>query len=111
MGGHYDKDIFKQLTELMERCESMDKKISGMKAEHKIEVGKLNDRIDTLEKENDALKRENTILKNDNERMKRILNNDSSNTSLPPSSDQKGKRANEYNSRPKSRLYARMQHL
>lgn len=26
MGGHYDKDIFKQLTELMERCESMDKK-------------------------------------------------------------------------------------
>lgn len=102
MGGHYDKDIFKQLTELMERCESMDKKISGMKAEHKIEVGKLNDRIDTLEKENDTLKRENTILKNDNERMKRILNNNSSNTSLPPSTDQKGKKANEYNSRPKT---------
>ena len=34
---------------------------------------------------------ENQILRDDNERMKRILNNDSSNSSLPPSTDGNGK--------------------
>ena len=39
-----------------------------------------------------------TRLKNDNERLRRIINNDSTNSSLPPSTDKKpSKAANEYN--------------
>jgi len=102
MSGHYDKDIFKQLQEFMERSDRIDKEIHGIKVEHKTVVGKLNDRIDFLEKENVGLRKENKCLKDDNERMKRIINNDSSNSSLPPSTDQKGKEANTFNSRQKS---------
>lgn len=95
MGSNYSRDIFKQLQEVIERMEKLEK-------EHKIEAAKLNERIVILEKENEDLHVENEKLRSDNERMKRILNNDSSNSSLPPSSDQKGKKANEYNSREKS---------
>lgn len=43
---------------------------------------------------------ENTRLKDDNERLRRIINNDSTNSSLPPSSDEKpGKATNEFNHR------------
>ncbi len=68
----------------------------------KTEVSKLKDRINYLEKENDGLRQQVHCLTDDNERMKRIINNDSSNSSLPPSTNQKGKGANSYNSREKS---------
>ena len=46
---------------------------------------------------------ENQLLKDDNARLKSIINNDSSNTSLPPSTDQKGTRpANTFNGRKKT---------
>lgn len=48
--------------------------------------------------ENATLRQENHLLRDDNERMKRILNNDSSNSGTPPSSDQPGKAPNSYNS-------------
>ena len=48
------------------------------------------------------LEKENHQLKEENERLKRILGNNSSNSSLPPSTDQKGKPANTYNSRGKN---------
>lgn len=117
MGGHYEKDLFRQLQEVLERCGTLENKleetkveerikttaqINILKAKHKTEVKRLNERIDLLEKENDGLKKENQLLKDDNERMKSIINNDSSNTSLPPSSDKKGKSANTYNSREKT---------
>ena len=60
------------------------------------------ERLARLEKENQQLKAENHQLKAENERLKRILGNDSSNSSLPPSTDQKGKPANTYNDRRKS---------
>ena len=45
-----------------------------------------------------------THIKNDNERLRRIINNDSTNSSLPPSTDKKPtKAANEYNHRTKSK--------
>lgn len=95
MGGNYEKSIYNQLMEVMERLESVE-------SSSRKEIYILHDRIDTLEKENESLKKENQLLKDDNERLKSILNNDSSNTSLPPSTDQKGKAANRYNSREKS---------
>lgn len=117
MGGHYEKDIFRQLQEVLERCDKLEHKvektkveeraktstqINTLKVEHRAEVKGLSERIESLEKENSGLKKENQLLKDDNERMKHILNNDSSNTSLPPSTDQKGKSANTYNSRKKT---------
>ncbi len=102
MGGHYDKDIFKQLQEVLERSDRIENDMKSMKVEHKVEVEKLNDRIDLLEKENGGLIQQVHCLSDDNERMKRIINNDSSNSSLPPSTDQKGKGANTYNDRKKS---------
>lgn len=78
-------------------------RLDSVENNYKRDVTVLNDRIDELSKENDSLKKENKILKEDNARLKSILNNDSSNTSLPPSSDNKnGKPANTYNGRKKT---------
>ena len=112
---NYSKDMFKQLIEIMERCDKLDNKIADIREEHKKEITKikeehkkevkvLNERINILTKENKELREENKILKADNTRMKSILSNNSSNTSLPPSKDQKGKKksVNEYNGRKKS---------
>lgn len=80
------------------------KTVENTKLEHKIEIDHLNDKIDSLEKENAALKIENTKLKDDNERLRRIINNDSTNSSLPPSSDEKpAKATNEFNHRNKTK--------
>lgn len=51
----------------------------------------LHEEVSSLKQKNAALtekcaklENENTLLRNDNERMKRMLNNDSSNSSIPP---------------------------
>lgn len=96
MGGNYERGLYNQLMEVMERLDTVEK-------ESQKEIQKLNDEISTLKKENQQLKEENRLLRDDNARMKSILNNDSSNTSQPPSTDQKGgKPANTYNSREKT---------
>ena len=91
MGGHYEKDMYKQFCEMAERLDSLEK---GSKQDRKEikrlnkELGRVNKRNTILEKkldsqgqelaevraENKALKKENKILREDNERMKRILN-------------------------------------
>ena len=96
MGGNYERGLYNQLMEVMERLDTVEK-------ESKKEIRKLNDEIFSLKEENQHLKEENRLLRDDNARMKSILNNDSSNTSQPPSTDQKGgKPANTYNSREKT---------
>lgn len=92
----YGSGMYQQLMEIMGRLETVEK-------DSKAKIDTLNDRIDTLEKENFVLKEENQLLKEDNARLKSIINNDSSNTSLPPSTDQKGgKPANTFNGREKT---------
>lgn len=116
MGGNYQKDLYKQLMEVMSRVDSLE---SGQKQDKK-EIKSLTDEVTGLRRENAALReevsslkqenaaltekcvkleKENTLLRNDNERMKRILNNDSSNSSNPPSKDEATKPANMYNGR------------
>lgn len=97
MGGNYEKGIYNQLMEVMARLDVVENELHTEKWEHKEDVGRLNAKIDSLT-------HENQLLRDDNARLKSILNNDSSNTSLPPSTDQKGgKPANAYNGREKSR--------
>lgn len=76
MGGNYAKSIYSQLIEVIERLDSVEKSSNK-------EIGILNDKIENLEKENTVLKHENQLLKDDNKRLKRIIHNDSSNSSLP----------------------------
>lgn len=123
MGGNYENDVWKQLQEMIARCDNLDKKlddtkkdckkeISEVKAEAaverkrlKTEIKDLKGTVSKLEKENSELKRENVELKNENSKLRSQLNNDSHNSSLPPSTDKDGKginRANTYNSRKKS---------
>lgn len=96
MGGNYEKSIYNQLMDVMARLDAVE-------AKNNREISRLNGEIKDLKKENRELKEENQRLKDDNARLKSIINNDSSNSSLPPSTDQKGgKPANTYNGRTKS---------
>lgn len=93
---NYENGMFNQLQEIMNRFDSMERELRVEKKEHKEDVERLNAKIDVLTQEN-------TLLRNDNARLRSIINNDSSNSSLPPSSDQKGgKPANTFNGRTKT---------
>lgn len=92
----YNYGIYQQLQEIMGRLDSVEK-------EHKQEVTQLKEEISGLKQENKLLRDENKLLRDDNARLRSIINNDSSNTSLPPSTDQKGgKAANTFNGRKKT---------
>lgn len=96
MAGNYQKGMYNQLMEVMARLDAMESELHAEKIEHKEDVDRLNAKIDSLTQENQ-------LLKDDNARLKSIINNDSSNTSLPPSTDQKGgKPVNTYNGRQKT---------
>lgn len=96
MAGNYEKSMYNQLMEVMARLDAVEKDLHVEKIEHKEDVDRLNTKIDNLTQENN-------LLRDDNARLKSIINNDSSNTSLPPSTDEKGGRpANTFNGREKS---------
>ena len=117
MGGHYEKGLYDQLMDVMAKLDTLEtehkkdrKEIETLTAEVtslRKENRSLRDKVSRLQEENAALnekcghlEKECSLLLDDNERMKSILNNDSSNTSNPPSTDQKGgKPANTYNGR------------
>jgi transposase len=96
MAGNYEKGMYNQLMEVMARLETVE-------CESRHEIFRLNNEISDLKEEIVQLREENQLLRDDNARLKSIINNDSSNTSLPPSTDQKGgKPANAFNGRQKT---------
>ena len=96
MSANYEKGMYNQLMEVMARLDAVEKDLHVEKIEHKEDVDRLNSKIDNLSQEN-------KLLQDDNARLKSIINNDSSNTSLPPSTDQKSQKpANTYNGRKKT---------
>lgn len=69
----YSKDIFRQLQDVMNKCDNLSQEIRNIKAEHTLEIHKLkkqhknevdalNEKINSLEKENLELKEEIDIL-------------------------------------------------
>ncbi len=82
MGGNYEKSIYNQLMEVIARLDVMENSLHNEKREHKKDVDQLNKKTDSLTQENRTLKEDNACLRS-------ITNNDSSNTSLLPSTDQK----------------------
>jgi len=80
MGTNYQKDFFRQLSETMQKFDNLQKEFTDFKVAANKEIDRLNDRVGVLEKENKQLKTEN-------EKLKDIINKNSSNSSKPPSSD------------------------
>lgn len=107
MAAVYDKHIFRQLEDVLKKCDNLSQEIKDIKKQHKIEIYELNQKhekqihelkeehkkeINALNSKIDKLEDENKILKEDNTRMKSILNKDSTNSSIPPSKDEKTKK-------------------
>ena len=126
-GVNADKSIYKHLMDVMARVDELKaelteekqackEEIQNLKQEHRKEIAKLNAKhqaemaelkaeLREVKEENWLLKEENRLLKEDKARRESNDHNNSSNSSLPPSTDQrpsKPKSANKYNSRTKS---------
>lgn len=94
-GGDYSNQVFKQLQEVMKKCDDLSHEVKTIekktekkfKKQLKEQKEYFTQKIEVLEKENKELKIENKKLRNDNDRLKKIINNDSNNSSKPPSSD------------------------
>lgn len=116
MGGNYGKGLYDQLMDVMEKLDVLEADLK--KARHEIrrltaeteslrsenrhlneELGRVKEENTLLEKKCARLEQENDLLRDDNERMKRILGNDSSNSSVPPSAEPPWKAPNTYNGR------------
>ncbi len=80
MAGYTGKDFCRQLEEVMKKCDNLSHEIKTQKKEYTQKIEILEDKISNLEKENQKLK-------DDNDRLKKQINNDSNNSSKPPSSD------------------------
>ncbi len=76
----YSRDLFKQVQELMVKCDNLSQDMKRQKKDY-------DEKLEKLTKENKELKKENEKLKNEVDRLKKQINNDSNNSSKPPSSD------------------------
>lgn len=91
-------DMFKQLEECMKKCDSLSQDIKVIKKEHKQEIKKLknnfkkekvqlNSQIATLNKIIVQKDKKIEKLENEVDRLKKQINNNSNNSSTPPSTD------------------------
>ncbi|MGN1383669.1 MAG: DUF6444 domain-containing protein [Clostridia bacterium] len=76
----YSKDLFKQVQELMLKCDNLSQDMKHQKRDY-------DEKIEKLTKENEELKKKNEKLTNEIDRLKKQINNNSNNSSKPPSSD------------------------
>ena len=107
MGGNYERGIYNHLMDVMSCLEQVEAELQQERREHKEDVLCLRTKIAKWEEANQKLRAENELLRNEIARLKSIINNDSTNTSLPPSSDQnKSRAANTFNSRGKGKRKA-----
>ena len=106
MGGNYEKDLFKHNQELTNENEKLKVKIAKIEAETANKylgiIDKLNETIEGVLKKCGELEERVAKLETENERLRKQLNNDSNNSSNPPSSDKKTNAANTYNGRTKT---------
>ena len=80
MSGYTGKDFCKQLEEIMKKCDNLSLEMKTQKKEY-------NEKIEKLTIENKELKEKNEKLTNEVDRLKKQLNNNSNNSSKPPSTD------------------------
>lgn len=93
MTSNYDKHIFRQLEDVLKKCDDLSQEIKDIKKQHEVEINELNKKhekeilelnkkIDSLEKENAELKEKVDILEG------KAIQKNSSNSSIPPSKDE-----------------------
>ncbi len=85
MASNYDRQVFKQLEEVIKKCDNLSQEINDIKRdhrqeiyiikeEHKKEVKKLKQQIDKLEKENEELKDKVDILEGKSNQKTKVNN-------------------------------------
>ena len=95
-GGNYERGIYNQLMEVMERLGKVEREAAATHQKDQEEIRELKDTVARQEKKIEQLTEEL-------ERLQSKDDTDSHNSSKPPSSDQKpSKSANEYNGRKKT---------
>ena len=115
---HTNADLFHQWEEAEAKAEKWETKareerelrkqeVASVKAEMRAMFAEFKEetriQIDSLKRENAELRHKVSMLEDENKRLKSKLDQNSSNSSQPPSTDQKStKKANEYNGRTKS---------
>lgn len=80
MSKDYSRDLFKQVQELMVKCDNLSQDMKIQKKEY-------DEKLEKLTKENKELKEKNEKLTNEVDRLKKQINKNSNNSSKPPSSD------------------------
>ena len=91
----YMTDIYKQLEEVMNKCDNLSRELKTVKKDtekkYKLEIKKINEEhkkeVTSLKHEIKTLKEENKKLNNEIDRLRKQINNNSDNSSNPPSSD------------------------
>ena len=120
MVSDYRNNMFKQLQEVMAKCDSLSQELKHVKKEvtrdvtiklnarfdeerkkYEAKIDKLENEVAVLRKENKELKEQNAKLNNEVDRLKSQINNNSDNSSLPPSSDIKSNKKDIPNNREK----------
>ena len=89
MAGNYENNLFKHNQELIEENEKLKRKITTIEAETTNKylgiIDRLNETIDTVMQKCAALEERVAKLEAENDRLRKQLNNDSGNSSNPPS--------------------------
>lgn len=117
----YHNKMFQQLQDVMLKCDSLSRELKTVKKDvtrdvtiqlnarfdlertnYENKISNLQSQVDSLKVENKNLKEENTKLINEVDRLKSQINNDSNNSSLPPSSDIKPNKKDIPNNREKT---------
>jgi len=106
LGGNYTKDMFKQLEGALQKIDELNNKVTRIETETTNKYLKIiyekDQEIARLRAENADMKERIIKLEAEIDRLRKQINNDSSNSSAPPSSDQKPNNPNSFNSREKS---------
>ena len=106
MGTDYSKGLYRQLEDALLRIDALTARVEtiGRDTSNKYlqRIYELEQRIQELESENAALKSQIAPYEAETGRLRKIVNNDSSNSGTPPSRDVKPSRANTYNGRERS---------
>jgi len=103
LAGNYEKDLYKHNQELTKENEKLKVKIAKIETETANKylgvIDRLNETIEEVLKKCVELEERVAKLETENERLRKQINNDSNNSSNPPSSDKKANAPNTYNGR------------
>ena len=106
LAANYEKNLFNHNQELIRENEKLKAKIAKIETETANKylgiIDRLNETIETVVQKCSALEERVAKLEAENDRLRKQLNNDSGNSSNPPSTDIKPNAPNTYNGRTKT---------